>query len=108
MASIMIYDELDNHKKIQDEQDKTIERIKYGVDNLKTKAETINIVIEEDKKILVPVEKNIDNVSGKISRLNNKVKNLIDSTDDKYKFCFLGVLFLILVILLFIYLYQNS
>lgn len=108
MRSIMIHDELDNHQKIQDEQDKTIERIKYGVDNLKTKAETINIVIEEDKKILVPVEKNIDNVSGKISRLNDKVKNLIDSTDDKYKFCCLGVLFLILVILLFIYLYQNS
>jgi hypothetical protein len=108
MTSITINEELENHKKLQDEQDKALDRIKYGIYNLKIKAETIDNVIEEDKKILVPVEENINNVSNKITRLNDKVKHLIDSTDDKYKFCCLGVLFLILVILLFIYLNQNS
>ncbi len=108
MTSITINEELDNHKKIQNEQDKAIDRIKYGIDNLKTKANTINTVIDEDTKILVPVEKNVDNVSNKMSNLNNKIKNLIDNTDDKYKFCCIGVLFLILIILLFVYFNQFN
>jgi hypothetical protein len=104
----MINEQLDNQKKIQEEQDKAIERIRNGVENIKEKANTINIAIEEDTKILVPIEKNIDNTSNKINNLNIKVKKMIDDTDDKYKFFCIGMLFLIFIILLFIYISQNS
>lgn len=89
-------------RNIMQEDDQTLDRLSSGIHRVKDTAVNIQDELNTQEHILDDIDRGMTRVQMRLEGAMKKVGKLIDSTSDRGKLICIGVLFLILIVLIFV------